>query len=229
MENKVLYCKSCGAALNVELNRPFIYCIYCGTKNIIEDQQMRTDITMGNVRVKAQTSLESMLASAQYAFQAEQYDKANEILMAVVMSGVADHRVYLLKARIDLMMDKNGQLFEDIRALQRLEARQSARGEVTAAVLKLMQCRGKNGVSALHNATFHEDMEMVKYCVEHGADVNLVAGMNRVTPISIMFVPVSAKLSRLDGTPFVRNKQKVKEIRRYLMQHGAHDVYRMGF
>ena len=35
MENKVLYCKSCGAALNVELNRPFIYCIYCGTKNII--------------------------------------------------------------------------------------------------------------------------------------------------------------------------------------------------
>lgn len=229
MENKVLYCKSCGAALNVELNRPFIYCIYCGTKNIIEDQQMRTDITMGNVRVKAQTSLESMLASAQYAFQAEQYDKANEILMAVVMSGVADYRVYLLKARIDLKLDKNRQLFEDIRALRRMEARQSAKGEVTAAVRALMQSRGKAGVNPLHIATFHEDMEMVQYCVERGADVNLVAGMNRVTPISIMFVPVSAKLSGLDGTPFVRHKQKVKEIRHYLMQHGAHDIFRMGY
>ena len=229
MENRVLYCMSCGAALNVELNRPFVYCTYCGAKNIIQGQEMQTDIKMGNMRVKGQTSLESMLASAQFAFQAEQYEKANEILMAVVMSGVADHNVYLLKARIDLMMDKNGQLFEDIRALQRLEARQSARGEVTAAVRKLMQCRGKNGVSALHNATYHEDMEMVQYCVEHGADVNLVAGMRRVTPISIMFVPVSANVARLDGTPFVRNKQRVRQIRRYLMQHGAHDVFRIGY
>ena len=88
MDNKVLYCMSCGAALNVELNRPFVYCMYCGAKNIIESQQMRTDITVGNVRVKAQTSLESMLASAQYAFQAEQYDKANEILKEITEGGI---------------------------------------------------------------------------------------------------------------------------------------------
>ena len=70
---------------------------------------------------------------------------------------------------------------------------------------------------------------MVVYCVEHGSDVNCIAGVNRVTPISIMFVPISSKLTGLDGTPFVHHKAAVKEIRRYLMSCGAMDSFRFGY
>ena len=69
----------------------------------------------------------------------------------------------------------------------------------------------------------------VVYCVEHGSDVNCIAGVNRVTPISIMFVPISSKLTGLDGTPFVHHKAAVKEIRRYLMSCGARDSFRFGY
>lgn len=92
-----------------------------------------------------------------------------------------------------------------------------------------MHYRGKNGVTALHISTFHEQMDMVVYCVEHGSDVNCIAGVNRVTPISIMFVPISSKLTGLDGTPFVHHKAAVKEIRRYLMSCGARDFFRFGY
>lgn len=228
MESKVIYCMSCGSPLNVELNRNMIFCMYCGAKNIIQGMEMRTDMKIGNTHVQAQTSLESLLNSAEYAYSIKQYDRANEILMNLVMSGLNDCRIYLLKGKIDLMLDTNAQLFEDVRMLQRMEATQRD-GEVTRAIAELMQCRGVNGVSVLHNAAFHEDLELVKFCVERGADVNLVAGMNRVTPISIMFVPISATLSKLDGTPFVRSHSKVKEIRRYLMAHGARDQFRLGY
>ena len=70
---------------------------------------------------------------------------------------------------------------------------------------------------------------MVVYCVEHGSDVNCIAGVNRVTPISIMFVPISNKLTGLGGTPFVHHKAAVKEIRRYLMSCGAKDSFRFGY
>ena len=92
-----------------------------------------------------------------------------------------------------------------------------------------MHYRGKNGVTALHISTFHEQMDMVVYCVEHGSDVNCIAGVNRVTPISIMFVPISNKLTGLGGTPFVHHKAAVKEIRRYLMSCGAKDSFRFGY
>ena len=228
MESKVIYCMSCGSPLNVELNRNMIFCMYCGAKNIIQGMEMRTEMKIGNTSVHAQTNLESMLNSAEYAYSIQQYDRANEMLMNLVMSGLNDYRIYLLKGKIDLMLDTNAQLFEDVRMLRRLESTQRD-GEVTRAIAELMQCRGINGVSVLHNAAFHEDMDLVQFCVERGADVNLVAGMNRVTPISIMFVPVSASLSKLDGTPFVRSHEKVKMIRRYLMQHGARDKIRLGY
>lgn len=228
MESKVIYCMSCGSPLNVEINRSMIFCMYCGAKNIIQGQEMRTEMKIGNTRVQAQTDLESLLQSAEYAYSIKQYDRANETLMNLVMSGLNDYRIYLLKGKIDLMLDTNAQLFEDVRMLKRMEATQQG-NEVTLAITELMQCRGINGVSVLHNAAFHEDFEMVQFCVERGADVNLVAGMNRVTPISIMFVPISASLSKLDGTPFVRSKEKVKQIRRYLMQHGARDQFRFGY
>ena len=110
-----------------------------------------------------------------------------------------------------------------------LERQQSEEREVTKAVCQLMKCRGMNGVTVLHNATFHELMDIVVYCVEHGSDVNCIAGMNRVSPISIMFVPVSKNLSRLDGTPFIRNKAAVKQIRQYLLSKGARDQFRFGY
>ena len=228
MDSKVIYCMSCGSPLNVEINRNMIFCMYCGAKNIISGQEMHTNFHVGGTTVQAQTNLESLLNSAEYAYRIGQYDRANETLMNLVMSGLNDYRIYLLKGKIDLMLDTNAQLFEDVRMLRKMEGMQRG-NEVTLAIAELMQCRGINGVSVLHNAAFHEDMELVKFCVERGADVNLVAGMNRVTPVSIMFVPISASLSKLDGTPFVRNKEKVRQIRRYLMQHGARDQFRFGY
>lgn len=228
-EGRVYYCMGCGAPLNVAINRSFIFCQMCGCRNEIANQTMETKMNLGNIEIAAKTDLDSMLNSAEYAVSIQQYDKANEMLLAAILSGVMDHRVYILKAKIDLLTDNNKSLFESIRKLQELERKQSGAQEVTAAVCELMHFRGINGVTVLHNATFHELMDMVVYCVEHRSDVNCIAGMNRVTPISIMFVPISPTLSKLDGTPFVRNKQMVKEIRRYLMSRGAHDGFRLGY
>lgn len=228
-EGKVIYCQSCGAALNVEINRAYIFCQFCGTKNVIASEQMNTDINISGIHIKAKTEIEHIISSAEYAVSIGQYDKANEMLVAAIMSGNEDYRIYITKSKIDLQQDNNRSLFESLRKLQALEQRQGPGREVTKAVCELMHYRGMNGVTALHNAAFHELMDMTVYCVEHGSDVNCIAGMNRVTPISIMFVPISNKLSRLDGTPFVRNKAAVKEIRRYLMSCGARDSYRFGY
>ncbi len=35
---RVLYCQSCGAMLNVEANRAYIFCQYCGAKNVIASE-----------------------------------------------------------------------------------------------------------------------------------------------------------------------------------------------
>lgn len=226
---KVYYCMSCGAALKVEINRSFIFCQFCGCRNEISSQEMKTKIDIGGISIQAKTDVENIISSAEYAISIKQYEKANEMLIASIMSGVNDYRIYILKARIDLLTDDNKSLFESLHKLRELEKNQSAECEVTNAVCELMKFRGMNGVTALHNATFHEKLELVVYCVEHKSDVNCVAGMNRVTPISIMFVKVSPTLSGLDGTPFVRNKQRVKEIRKYLMSKGARDVFRFGY
>lgn len=227
-EGRVFYCMNCGASLNVEMNRAFIFCQYCGTKNIIENQEMKTNINVSGIDIQAQTNVDSIIASADYAVSIGQYDKANEMLVAAIISGTRDYRIYVTKAKIDLLTDNNKSLFESLGNLRDMERTQKD-NEVTQAICQLMQFRGMNGVIALHNATFHELMDMVEFCVEHGSDVNCIAGMNRVSPISIMFVPISSSLSRLDGTPFIRNKQKVKEIRRYLMSKGATDQFRLGY
>ena len=151
------------------------------------------------------------------------------MLVAAIMSGYDDYRIYITKAKIDLQLDHNRSLFESLRKLQQLEQRQGGNQAVTTAIRELMHYRGKNGVTALHISTFHEQMDMVVYCMEHGSDVNCIAGVNCVTPISIMFVPISSKLTGLDGTPFVHHKAAVKEIRRYLMSCGARDSFRFGY
>ncbi len=228
-EARVLYCQSCGAMLNVEANRAYIFCQYCGAKNVIASEQMKTNINIGGIQITAKTEIENIIASAEYAVSIGQYSKANEMLVAAIMSGYDDYRIYITKAKIDLQLDHNRSLFESLRKLQQLEQRQSGNQAVTEAILELMHYRGKNGVTALHISTFHEQMDMVVYCVEYGSDVNCIAGVNRVTPISIMFVPISSKLTGLDGTPFVHHKAAVKEIRRYLMSCGAKDSFRFGY
>lgn len=228
-EAKVYYCMGCGAPLNVSINRAFVFCQFCGCKNEISSQEMRAKIDVGTITVDAKTDIEGVLKSAEYAISIEQYDKANELLLATIMSGERNYRIYILKSKIDLLLDDNKSLFENLRTLKEMEKAQTAEKEVTKAVCELMQFRGKNGVTALHNATFHELLDMVEYCVEHNSDLNCVAGMKRVTPISIMFVKISPKLSKIDGTPFIRNKKKVKEIRSYLMSKGAKDSFRFGY
>ena len=228
-EGKVIYCTSCGAPLNVEMNRAFIFCQFCGSKNIIQSQEMNTSINIGGTNIKAKTDLDSMLNSAEYAVSIGQYDKANEMLIASIMSGCNDYRVFILKAKIDLLTDDNKSLIASLDRLRQFEQQQSNDREVTKAICELMQFRGMNGVIALHIATYHERFDYVVYCVEHGADVNCVAGMNQVTPISIMFVPADGSQSGLDGTPFYHHKQNVKQIRDYLLQHGARDKRRRGY
>ena len=228
-EARVLYCQSCGAMLNVEANRAYIFCQYCGAKNVIASEQMKTNINIGGIQITAKTEIENIIASAEYAVSIGQYSKANEMLVAAIMSGYDDYRIYITKAKIDLQLDHNRSLFESLRKLQQLEQRQNGNQAVTAAIREFMHYRGKNGVTALHISTFHEQMDMVVYCVEHGSDVNCIAGVNCVTPISIMFVPISSKLTGLDGTPFVHHKAAVKEIRRYLMSCGARDSFRFGY
>lgn len=228
-EQKVYYCAGCGAPLDVQLNRPIIFCQFCGCKNEIAAHAMNTNFDIGNISVQGKTDVENLLSSVEFVIANKDYDKANEMLLASMISGVQDYRIYILKARIDLMKDDNKSLFECLEKLREQEKNQSSAREVTKAICELMQFRGLNGVIPLHNATFHELMDMVEFCVEHGSDVNCVAGMNRVTPISIMFVHISPTLQKLDGTPFIRDKKKVKQIRRYLMSKGARDSFRFGY
>ena len=226
----VHYCAGCGAPLDVTINREFIFCQFCGCKNHIASQAMSTTMNLnGGIQVNAKTDVESIINSAEYAVSIGRFDEANDMLISAIMSGVNDYRVYCIKARIDLIQDNNKSLFESLSRLKKLEETQGPEREVTRAVCDLMHFRGRNGVTALHNATFNEFLDWTQYCVEHGADINCVAGMNAVTPISIMFVPVSPRLCKIDGTPFIRDKQKVKAIRNYLLSIGARDKFRFGY
>lgn len=226
---KEINCNNCGASLDTGMNKAHVFCQFCGTKIIIESEQMQTSIQIdGSINLNAKTNMESIIASADYVISMKQYQRGNEILLSAIFSGCSDYRVFIRKAMIDLNTDENCSLFESLENLALLEKKQE-KGEVSEAICGLMKYRGCNGVIALHNATFHERFDMVKFCVEHGADVNSIAGMNCVSPISIMFVPISSSLSKIDGTPFKRNKAVVKQIRNYLLAHGAKDKFRFGY
>ncbi|MBQ7173634.1 MAG: zinc ribbon domain-containing protein [Clostridia bacterium] len=221
-EDNVTRCSSCGAPLNVDMNRAFVFCQYCGCKNVIKSEQMHTSITVGgDVNIQAKTEIESMLASAEYLISTKNYQKANEMLNAAILSGYHEYRIYILKAKIDLQLSNDASMFFCLGRLRELEKVQSSEREVTRAVCELMKYRGMNGITVLHNATFHEHFDDVVYCVQHGSDVNCVAGMNQVTPITIMYVPLAAGTANLEGTPFVRDKARVEQIRQYLEEHGA--------
>ncbi len=222
-EAKILHCSGCGEALDVGINQSFVFCKYCGAKNIIDSQQMKSNVSFGNINISANVGTDNLIQTAEYAISVGDLQKASELLMSAVMSGNSDYRVYIYKAQIDLQMDDNKSLFESLEKLEQIEKTNGSE-EMSAAIKKLMAYRGTNGVIALHNAAFHERLDLVKFCVEHGADVNCHAGMNNVTPLTIMYVPIDPTTqSKLDGTPFVRNKEAVKQIREYLIANGAID------
>ncbi len=224
-----MQCPNCGASVDIDMNRAYVFCSYCGCKIFNEREQMGLNIHLGHSDISAHTDIESIMAAAHHYISIKDYEQANETVTAALLSGMNDYRIYIAKAKINLLTDNNAGLFEDLAKLRSMEEDPSNGAEVRAAIVELMQCRGASGVTILHNATFHEFPGWVQYCVERGSDVNCVAGMNRVTPISIMFVPLANNLSRLDGTPFVRNKEAVKAIRRYLLSKGARDIHRPGY
>lgn len=77
--------------------------------------------------------------------------------------------------------------------------------------------QGYSGITALHCATYHERLDLTKYCTEHGADVNLKVGFRALTPIDMMFISVAKNAIGLDGTHFIRTKSRIKGIRKYLI------------
>lgn len=83
-EARVLYCQSCGAMLNVDANRAYIFCQYCGAKNVIASEQMKANINIGGIQITAKTEIENIIASAEYAVSIGQYSKANEMLVAAI-------------------------------------------------------------------------------------------------------------------------------------------------
>lgn len=222
-EAKILHCSGCGEALDININQSFVFCKYCGAKNIIDSQQMKSNVNFGNINISANVGTDNLIQTAEYAISVGDLQKASELLMSAVMSGNSDYRIYIHKAQIDLLMDNNKALFESLEKLEQIE-KTSGSEEVRMAIKKLMAYRGANGVIALHNATFHERFDMVRFCVEHGADVNCHAGMNNVTPLTIMYVPIDPTTNnKLDGTPFIRNWAAVRQIREYLIANRAID------
>lgn len=223
-EANVYYCSSCGGALNVNINRAFVFCQYCGAKNVIDSQQMKSDVKIGSIKITANIETDNIVNAAEYAISMGDTKKANELLMSAIMSGNADYRVYVCKTQIDFINEDDKSLFASLKKLEEME-KATNDPNITNAIRELMAYRGVNGVIALHCAAFQERFDLVKFCVEHGADVNCRAGMNNVTPISIMYVPVdSTTTCKLDGTPFVRNWAVVKQIRDYLVEHGGIDT-----
>jgi hypothetical protein len=222
-----MYCFNCGAKLNIEINRSFIFCQYCGSKNRIETEEMKTTTKVGNIDITAKTELNNLILSAEYAIDLGQFDRANEMLMTAILSCGDDYRIHVCRAMIALRKLDGKSLFTLLEKLKTFESTQNG-NEVATALRKLMTYKGKNDITALHIASHDENYAMVMFCVEHGSDVNITAryATSEVTPISIMFEPTNFKFS---GIPFVRNMENVNTIRNYLLQHGAKDKMRGTF
>jgi len=220
-----IYCSSCGAILDFEINREYIFCKYCGSKNRLEHEAMRTNINVGNINITAKTDLDNLVSYTKYLIGTQQYGKADEVLSAIMLSGCDDYRVYICKTMIDLNTGNDRSLFYAMEKLKSLVYTQHD-NEITHAIEELMAYKGYEGITVLHVATFNEKYDIVKFCVEHGSDVNAICWAAEVTPISIMFMPLPEDFQKIDGTTF-RDKNTVKIIRNYLMNHGATDKWRI--
>jgi hypothetical protein len=244
-------CSACGAGLDAEINREYIFCKYCGAKNRIDTETMRANINLGNINITAKTDLDSLISYVKYLIGVKQFDKANEIFTAAIISYCEDYRTYICKIMVDLHTNDINSMSYSIEKLRVLESTQQG-NEVTQAIKELMAYHGMNGITVLHIACFHGKYELVIFCVEHGSDVNAIANfgsismsklftevdirfiedakkMDKVTPITIMLLPANLMFPNLNRALFIENKNTIKTIRRYLMQHGAKDRPRMSY
>jgi hypothetical protein len=243
-----IYCSACGAALDAEINREHIFCKYCGSKNRLEHEAIRTNINVGNINITTKTDLNNLISSAKYFAGIRQFDKANEVLTAVIISGCEDYRVYICKARIDLQTNDTHSLLYSIEKLKTLEVMQQS-SEITQAIRELVAYKEPKGFTALHIVSLFQRYDLVVFCVEHGSDVNAVAKYGwcvscsvatpcakhgeidvghttegSVTPINIMF---TSAIKPKFNAKFNENKEQVNTIRKYLMQQGAKDRFRL--
>jgi len=241
-----IYCTSCGAVLDSEINREYIFCKYCGSKNRLEHEAMRTNINVGNINIAAKTDLNNLLSSAKYFAGIRQFDKANEVITAAIISGYEDYRMYICKAMIDLQTNNAHSLLYAIEKLKTLETTQQ-NNEITKAIEELAIYKEPEGFTILHIASLFQRYDLVLFCVEHGSNVNAVAkygwcedcsvatpckhgkdnmwySEKSVTPITVMF---SANTKTKFNATFNENKESVNAIRKYLMQRGAKDRLRM--
>ena len=203
------------------MNEPITYAY--GSKNKVFFQEKNFNETIENVSSFINVNIDQLIQSAEYAISVENFQQAKDFLVSAVADGRPDYRIYICHAHLGLKMDHGEILFDSLEKLQILEKRKPSE-TMTEDIKRLMSYRGVNGVTALHCAAYHERLDLVQFCVEHGADVNCIAGMNKVTPLTIMYVHVDSKAyTKLDGTPFIRDKEKVNEIRKYLIAHGATD------
>jgi hypothetical protein len=137
----IVHCSACGAVLDAEINREYIFCKYCGSKNRIDSEGMRTSINLGNINITAKTELDNLISLTEYVIELNQFDRANEMLMAAILNSGGDYRVYICKAMIGLHINP-GVFLEALEKLKMFESKQSDNAS-TQAIRKLMGYRGR--------------------------------------------------------------------------------------
>ena len=82
----IVHCSACGATLDVDINAEYIFCKYCGSKNRINTEGMRTNIKLGNITITAKTEPDNLISLTEYAIELKQFERANEMIMAAILN-----------------------------------------------------------------------------------------------------------------------------------------------
>ena len=103
-----LKCPQCGADLNVEDNRDFMFCSYCGSKVTVEKQIVELQ---GSVTVDGIASADVILDRANIFLSNKEYDRAREYFDKALGIQVKEDiwgRWFEIKARRDLWIHNGG-------------------------------------------------------------------------------------------------------------------------
>ena len=191
---------------------------YLEMEKSLKELVMKIKANLNIESIDTELSEDNIKEKIENAIEIGEYDLAKEMLKKIFLKGTKDYEFYILNAKLNLQLDDNAAFFKDMEKLQKLEKNEI----VTKEINKLMHYKGTGspvGITALHVAAFHFNYDLVKYCVEHGADVNIRVCAKQVTPIEMMFL----------NKQYKNNKKRIKEIRNYLMEHGAKDKFRLGY
>ena len=177
---------------------------------------MAAEFSASGVKVSAETSPEQIILAADYLISNQEYERANKMIVAAIISGQSDYRIYITKAKLDLQQRSDQKLAETLYTLQNFErsAEPEYKSEINQAITRLMSYSNRDGKTALHFAVQQEKYDLVVFCVEHGADVNCRSSVKsgRLTPVLTTYV-------NIEGT--YRDAEKNEMIRAYLYEHGA--------